>query len=215
MTSSRLTAFLAGALCALVVGGGTAVAATGGSLILGKSNSAGSVTSLTNKNGTALALGSRSGTPPLKVNGTTKVPNLNADRLDGLSASSFARVTGTTGGFDVTGQPYDLNENGATDTIVAAATCPTGTQMTGGGAMDLTTSGLIFASTPDVDETWFVAVLVDETVTEDPADVVASVLCYSPTGGISGSYRTAAQDPMETVSPALARKVAEAVTARR
>ena len=35
--------------------------------------------SLNNSNGTALTLRSKSGTPSLKVDRTTKVPNLNAD----------------------------------------------------------------------------------------------------------------------------------------
>src|ERR1700689_20726 len=46
---------------------GTAYAATGGDFILGKANTATSVSSLTNKKGTALSLSSSSTTPPLKV----------------------------------------------------------------------------------------------------------------------------------------------------
>lgn len=73
-----------------------AVAATGGALILGRSNTAGSTTSLSNTNGTALSLNSKAGTSPIRVNRSVKVKNLNADLLDGLDSSSLQRrVTGT------------------------------------------------------------------------------------------------------------------------
>jgi hypothetical protein len=68
---------------------GTAVAATGGTFILGKSNAASTVTSLTNSEGTALVLRSPAGTAPLAVNRTVRVKNLNADMVDGKHASDF------------------------------------------------------------------------------------------------------------------------------
>jgi hypothetical protein len=57
---------------------GTAYAATGGTFILGKANSASAVSSLSNSAGTALRLSSKAGTPPLSVSSTVQVPNLNA-----------------------------------------------------------------------------------------------------------------------------------------
>lgn len=76
--------------------GGTAVAATGGTFILGKANTATTTTALTNSYGTALTLNSKAGTPPLATNSTTKVGRLNADFLDGLDQASFQRrVSGT------------------------------------------------------------------------------------------------------------------------
>src|SRR6516162_6916730 len=54
--------------------GGTAVAATGGTFILGKANTATSVSSLTNTKGTALSLSSTSTTPALKVSNSVQVP---------------------------------------------------------------------------------------------------------------------------------------------
>jgi hypothetical protein len=69
--------------------GGTAVAATGGSFILGKSNSADAVSTLTNSTGPALSLRAPSGSAPLRVNRTVKVANLNADLLDGRDSSAF------------------------------------------------------------------------------------------------------------------------------
>jgi hypothetical protein len=76
--------------------GGTAVAATGGTFLLGKANYATSTTSLSNSAGSALALYPKAGTAPIVTNSTTRVTNLNADRLDGLDQASFQRrVTGT------------------------------------------------------------------------------------------------------------------------
>ena len=52
-----------GTLALLVAFTGTSVAATGGNLILGRSNTATSMTTLSNANGTALKVSSRAGTP--------------------------------------------------------------------------------------------------------------------------------------------------------
>ena len=83
---------------------GLSYAATGGNFILGKSNSASSTTSLsaTPASGSALSVtNATSGLPaaafkvttaaPFTVNSKTKVTNLNADLLDGLDSSVFAR----------------------------------------------------------------------------------------------------------------------------
>jgi hypothetical protein len=95
----------------LVIGGGTTLAATGGNFILGNPNSADKTTSLSasladsgviapalrltntnpNAGATALGLNVASGHPPLTVNSGTKVANLNADKLDGLDSTAFAR----------------------------------------------------------------------------------------------------------------------------
>jgi hypothetical protein len=71
---------------------GTATAATGGSFILGKGNSASTTTTLSNSNGVPLSLNSRSGSAPLKVGSSTKVSNLNVDKLDGLDSTQFQRA---------------------------------------------------------------------------------------------------------------------------
>jgi hypothetical protein len=74
--------------------GGTAYAATGGPFILGHPNTASTPTALSNVgSGPALALGTHSAsTPPLIVSNQTKVPNLDADMVDGLHAASFQRT---------------------------------------------------------------------------------------------------------------------------
>ncbi len=79
------------AICAVVVilGAGSAAAATGGSFILGRSNTASTPTTLTNTSGTALSLRAPTGKPPLAVSNSTRVRRLNADQLDGLTAWSM------------------------------------------------------------------------------------------------------------------------------
>lgn len=71
---------------------GTASAATGGTFILGTSNTAESQTTLTTSAGSALSLNSPAGVAPLRVNRTTKVTNLNADLLDGRDSTGFLRL---------------------------------------------------------------------------------------------------------------------------
>ena len=63
---------------------GTAVAATGGNFILGKSNTATNVSRLTNSKGTALSLSAAPTSPPLRVSNTKEVPNLNTNYLGGF-----------------------------------------------------------------------------------------------------------------------------------
>jgi hypothetical protein len=81
---------------------GTAYAATGGTFVLGKANAESSVASLSNSRGTALNLSSSTGKPPLTVNRSVQIPNLNASELHGISASGFIHGTGTTASKRVT-----------------------------------------------------------------------------------------------------------------
>jgi FlaG/FlaF family flagellin (archaellin) len=91
-------------IAVFMVLGGTTYAATGGSFILGQSNSASSTTSLsapvagkalqvtntsTGAGATALGLNVASGHPPFTVNSGAKVANLNADKLDGIDSTGF------------------------------------------------------------------------------------------------------------------------------
>jgi hypothetical protein len=95
-------------LLALVISlGGAGFAATGGTFILGKGNSATSRTTLTanindetlhvtNANNFAQATAAgfyvAPGHPPFKTNSTFKVAHLNADFLDSLDSNEFGRV---------------------------------------------------------------------------------------------------------------------------
>jgi hypothetical protein len=104
-------AMIVALLSLFVALGGAGMAATGGNLILGKTNSAnatsylsapvggGNAFTLSNLNSTkgssAMRLNVASGHPPFVVNSTTRVSGLNADRLDGIAASGFVRGRGT------------------------------------------------------------------------------------------------------------------------
>jgi hypothetical protein len=71
---------------------GTAVAATGGALILGRANTADRATVLSNPNGTPLKLRGAATAPPLGVGGNqTRVPDLNASLLDGQTAGELSQ----------------------------------------------------------------------------------------------------------------------------
>ncbi len=85
-----------GAVTVLVLAGNTIVlAATGQSLLLGKSNSANNVTALTRTTaGSALKITNQSAaSAPFVTNGTGKVTNLNADKLDSLDSTQLATNT--------------------------------------------------------------------------------------------------------------------------
>jgi hypothetical protein len=77
---------------------GTAVAATGGSFILGKSNSADTVSTLTSSSGSPLSLRSPAGSAPLRVNRSVKVERLNADLLDGIDSTGLVQAGKTNVG---------------------------------------------------------------------------------------------------------------------
>lgn len=114
MWIGRATVFMVGLTVVLSVMLGiatTAIAATGGNFLLGKSNSAGAVSKLaakiagptlqlvntsTNATATALSLNVAAGKPPMKVNSSTKVANLNSDKLDGKDSSQLVQGNGTT-----------------------------------------------------------------------------------------------------------------------
>lgn len=185
---SKKTAFAAGAIFALVLSGGTAVAATGGNFILGKVNAASSATTLKSGRGPALDLRTRADTPSLRVNSWRKVPRLHADLLDGKDANAFASASGRTGMFAQAGDWYDLDEDGTRDAIIAYAACPRGTQLTGGGVRNFTLTGTVVDSRPlgGNTGTWAVAVFADDA-TDQGSDVEAYAVCYNPRGGFSSS----------------------------
>ncbi|MGH3088600.1 MAG: hypothetical protein ACRDSJ_14950 [Rubrobacteraceae bacterium] len=93
MWVGRATVFLVGlsVILAMVVGAASmAFAANGKPFLLGKGNVATKVTTLIKKGvGPALSLKVGSG-PPLRVNSSAPVANLNADEVDGQDAASFA-----------------------------------------------------------------------------------------------------------------------------
>lgn len=173
--------FVAGAAAALVLGSGTAFAATGGKFILGKANTATTVTTLTNNYGTALTLNSKAGQPSLRVNRNVKVPNLNSDLLDGLDQSAFARAAMRTGSL------FGVGHTGETpDEIIATVSCPTGTYLTGGGFQDNSQTGFIAYTGPWGGNTWGVVGYVNESVDTNPSVIVAYATCLNPRGTVPG-----------------------------
>jgi hypothetical protein len=214
LRSFKLTSFTAGALCMLILGSGSAVAATGGKFILGRSNSATTTTTLTNSKGTALSLKAPSGKPALAVSNKVRVPNLNADAVDGLSSESFARATAGTGTRQATSEELSLDpaSNGAIDTLLAVATCPAGTRLTGGGLEDYTQSGVVVVSAPDPDATsWEAMAWVDPAVQEDPTALVAWAMCLNPKGAVSqqAAMKTTAAQADDVLTPQLVAKVSQ------
>jgi hypothetical protein len=182
--------FAAGAIFAVLVGTGTAYAATGGNFHLGKSNTAKKTTTITAKRGPALSLNSKKG-PALKVNSKSRVARLNADLLDGLSSASFARSTARTGSYDSNGVAVDLDENGYNDTIAGVAQCPRGSWATGGGGGDLSSTGyLVFNSPTENGRGWLFAVGITEGSSDGDGDAFASVVCWNAKGKPAGSYRS-------------------------
>jgi hypothetical protein len=175
--------FAVGAVTVLALGGTAAYAANGGSLLIGRSNGGTAPTTLTNPTGTALRLNSKAGTPSLSVNTNTKVPNLDADYLDGLSSEKFALAGVHTG--IIVGSVSDA------DGFVDTAQCPSGTHATGGGGIAAIAGQTIAYSGPDLEpdgtvipDSWFT---VATDTGGNSGGAVAWVVCYNPRGNVPGA----------------------------
>jgi hypothetical protein len=192
----------------LVLGSGTAVAATGGKLILGRGNSATTTTTLTNSKGTALTLAAPAGKAPLAVNGGTKVTNLNADKVDGLSSENLARAAGTTTTVTASAFAAESSPGSGDDLLVAFADCPGTSVVTGGGFSDSTSSGVVVESSPDSSggvSSWLVVAAVDPAAGDLPEQLGSWALCYDPRGGLPAqlSARTSAAEARRVLTPEL------------
>jgi hypothetical protein len=207
---SRKGAFVGGVIVTLVLGSGSAYAATGGTFKLGGKNTAKKVTSLANTKGSALKLSSKSGTAPLVVSSSVRVAHLNSDLLDGLSSEQFLRTTGkaadaeSVDGVDssalalaagatsyvvANGVFTDVTGDGLADALIATATCPAGTKLTGGG-VDNVASGSTLINSPNTGGRWQGASLSDPSV-DVTSDLQAYAVCYNPRGGAApGSVAT-------------------------
>jgi hypothetical protein len=110
-------------LALFVALGSVGYAANGGNFILGQPNSATNQTALTSSNSAvpSLNIANTGGRPaarfavnggiaPFTVSNATKIPNLNADRLDGLDSTGFLKTTTTAGG-DLSGLFSNLQIN--------------------------------------------------------------------------------------------------------
>ena len=137
---SLMSKIAMGGMAAIVLVGGTAEAATGGSFLLGRSNTAGATTTLTNSAGTALRLNSPAGRAPLSVSNTTQIPGLNASYVGGKTAAQLQGATGPQGPIGQTGPQGPAGPSARRQIITSAygniggfAACPLGYQVVGGG----------------------------------------------------------------------------------
>ena len=146
MLVGRATVFMVGLamILALTVGvASAAFGANGGNFILGKTNAATAITKLagsagvagpslqidnnsTNAATTALDLQVEAGKAPMKVNSAAQVANLNADKVDGKSASEI----GVNSLEQVSSSSIASNSNSPK---LATATCPAGKVVVGTG----------------------------------------------------------------------------------
>jgi hypothetical protein len=211
MTIRTATAFAAGAVVSVVLAGGTTYAATGGNFILGRTNTAGVYSTLSNPNGTALVAKSKAGQPSIRVSDSAKVPSLNADRVDSIEGSSLVRTSTTIGTIASPGFIYDNEtpQDSGDDLLVAVAECPVGSQVVGGGADHLDESGNLVSSFPDTDpefETQAWSAISSATPTEENADNFAAFArCWDPSGNVADNF--ARKAPSE-LSPSTKRLIA-------
>ena len=196
----------------LVLGSGSAVAATGGKFLLGRSNTATKTSTVTNTKGTALSLRAPAGKAPLAVSNATKVTRLNADSVDGVSSENLARATNPTGIRSASSTAFESEEGvSGLDLLVAFADCPTGSTVTGGGFSDQSTSGLVVDSSPGEDGTyWQVVVSVNPDAEESPESVTGWAVCYNPKGAVprQAVSRTSVSEAEKVLTPQL-REAAE------
>lgn len=120
-----------GGLALFVACTGTAVAASGGYLVLGRSNAASATTTLTDAYGTPLKIVGSTSKPPFAVNSSRKVKQLNADLLDGLDSTAFALKTDLvpTRYFEAQGAPDALPTLTNEPTNVVQRELPAGTYL--------------------------------------------------------------------------------------
>ncbi len=177
------------AIGAVIAGTGAAAAATGGTFVLGRDNTA-SVTTILRNSGTAANLtlpSARAGQAPLAVSSNSgKVNYLNADKIDGVDSTSFALAGGRVGTIEALGSPVDLDGDGTKDVYAARAACPAGTKVTGGGHEALTVAGAVVSRADG--NGWLVLTLPDNDTVA--GDVVAAAQCYNPRGSVAGAVQS-------------------------
>ena len=173
-----------GVIATLVISGTAYAAPQARSLLLGGKNKVTKTTTLTNSKGTPLALNSGKKQPPLKVNSSRKVVRLNADYVDVVTSSAFARTAGRTG--IIVAQGGDELAPGASYAVAQAA-CPRGAQLTGGGGFANFPGDSLFYSGPGSrPNTWEVDSLADGDASTTH-QLVAYAVCYNPRGPVKGA----------------------------
>ena len=181
---SSVVSGLVGAVVGVSMLGGAAYAANGGSLLLGRANTATATTTLTNSAGTPLSLVAKTGYAPFKVGSKVKVTNLNSDTLDGLDSTVFARATGQFAAVSsAVSVSIDWDNDTVLDSRLSVATCPAGTTVVSGGAeqtSDTPTPAGILASAAEGGNSWY---LVTAGTASTP---MAQAICYNPRGVVAG-----------------------------
>ena len=188
----RATTYVLGllVLAALLLGPvSIGLAAVGDPLRLGKANDAvdrvtalvstlaGPVLRLTNQGeGPALDLRVQNNAPPLRVNSTAKVANLNVERLDGMTVTEFVRSGITT--YDNLFTGTDQPTPGSTET---SARCDDGDLLQSGGYLARSANTRIsenlqsnVGAGPSVEQ-WRI---VFSTTDSSPASITVSVRCF-------------------------------------
>jgi hypothetical protein len=188
-------------------------------LLIGRSNSGTAVTTLTNSAGTPLSLRAKTGYPPLLVNSSKPVTNLNADWIDGINGVNLVQRTGpymaTTG--NVQGTSFWAAPDSTSDTIISVAECPAGTKLTGGGFYDGTSTGFTYGNFPDTNA-WVVIVGVSSShgVNDVPESVESYAVCYNPRGPVAGGQTNGfTAKSVGSLSPATQEKIDRAVDRAR
>lgn len=182
-----------------------ASAANGGSWLLGRTNYESATTTVSNSAASpALSLLTPSGVAPFKVNRATKVTNLNADLLDGVSSGSFLRTTGKAADanlLDGVNSTSFARTSAKTGTIAhdgywdgMGATCPTGTVFVSGGGYMPEYADFIYYSGPDFNYETGALIPNSWIVLGDYGVGVSNVTCHSPSGAaIPGAATTVDQ----------------------
>lgn len=229
-----LTSFAAGAAVMLVLGTGSALAATGGHVLIGRQNTGTTTTTLSDTRGTPLSLRAPSSKPPLAVSNNRLVAHLNADYVDGVKGTSlltrtdsykYALKAGGTLEYQA-GDPVQVDLNvpadGKKDATMSAAKCPSGTIATGTGLWnsgnypveDVELVDAYPAAKPDGIADTAVA-LTPTLTTITAAKFSVEVVCYNPRGKVpaqpQASTASTAQQP-GAVQQRLASLAGSAVT---
>jgi hypothetical protein len=200
MWVGRATVFLVGLAVILALVFGVAVTALAGTGVgatfnLGKTNTVNALSRLEgstlnsmlkidqNGSGTALNLEVQNPTlkPPMLVNSSTKVTNLNSDQLDGQDSSAFLPANGKAADAELLDGkdseqffPADTYANNQTGTgtnipgsfrFQLAAYCDSGDRIISGGHFDMDPGTTLVGSGPDwFHQGWQVTLLNDGTV---------------------------------------------------
>lgn len=118
---------------------------------------------------------------------------VDAESVDGLDSTALALASGATAYVVANGVFVDLDSNGVADALIAIATCPAGTKLTGGGVDNFTGGTATVINSPSGGNEWAGASFADPTV-DAVDDLQAYAICYNPRGGVlPGSVTTLSQ----------------------